>query len=85
MRSSEAPSCRNSQPWSRVNVCSMAPTTVKSPLCVLLSASRIDGRSGAPRRAYASSARNVSFSARNTSTVNASRTERAFSRARRSE
>jgi hypothetical protein len=85
MRSSEVPSCRKSHPWSRVKVCSMAPPIVKRPLCVVLSASRSEGGSDRPRRAYVSSDRKVSLRARKTSTVSASRTERAFSRARRSE
>jgi len=63
----------------------MAPTIVKSPRCVVVSASRSEGGSDSPRRAWASSDRNVSLSARKTSTVSASRTERAFSRALRSE
>ncbi len=58
---------------------------MKIPLWVAPSASRNAGRSGMPLRSYASSARNVSFSARKTSSVRASRTDRAFSRAFRIE
>ena len=52
------------------------------PFRVAPSASRKAGRSIIPFRSYASSDRKTSFSARNTSSVSASRTERAFSRAR---
>ena len=63
----------------------MAPIVAKRPLWVMLSASRSAGGSVSPRRAWPSSAWNVSLIATNASIVSASRTERAFSRALRRE